>query len=435
MMQIPATRAVGRSNNRFGETRLPANIAAYDGLWKFFILLMAIKPFVDILWQWEIVSFAGATFTPTRTTALIVGIVTPCVYLRRRPRNIVGAVWIFAFSLLMTQAVLLAYALRDLSFRSLVDTLLRIIDGYMIFQVFAVIWRKTERLRIMVNVIWLSTLGVNLLSVAVWRTGIFNVNVTAGIERFAGLYNDAGGPSYNAVFSFAFGFFAVELAKRSSRHLLNIFHPLLAVTCIVSAVLLYLAMTKSAFLMLLVFVVMWWGIYKRKQHLIILLVPLAIYVIYTESSVFQDRFANEVQVFVEGDYSEHAIKSLGTGRGAIWMHLLEYFLSLDFHQQLFGTGRGFGAHNQYLSYLLKCGVIGLSCFLLMLASWCNISYQKYSMTQRPEYFFGLVLLIMFMVLGLTGNPFDYTTMLWYVLMILSFIHVPVKDITRNRKFV
>jgi O-antigen ligase len=87
-------------------------------------------------------------------------------------------------------------------------------------------------------------------------------------------------------------------------------------------------------------------------------------------------------------------------------------------------GRNYVAHNQYLAYLLKSGLMGLAALLSILFFWLNDSVSKYKRYRKPELFFAFALLASLMALGVSGHPFDYTTMYWYVVIMVSVINAP-----------
>lgn len=89
------------------------------------------------------------------------------------------------------------------------------------------------------------------------------------------------------------------------------------------------------------------------------------------------------------------------------------------------------AHNQYLAYLLQVGAIGLIVFLAIIIRFIVRLSTIYHRTGNPSIFAALTLLLMYATYAFTGHPFDYTTLLWYLMILLSMVNV--YDISREKK--
>ncbi|HCI58087.1 MAG TPA: hypothetical protein DFH96_04845, partial [Bacteroidetes bacterium] len=91
--------------------------------------------------------------------------------------------------------------------------------------------------------------------------------------------------------------------------------------------------------------------------------------------------------------------------------------------QLFGTSKHWMAHNQYIAYLMQVGIVGLTIFLIFLIRFIVKLFTIYHKTHNPSVFAAYTLLIMYVFYTFTGHPFDYTTLLWYLMILLSMINV------------
>jgi len=420
-LPIAAHKTVGPRIRTYG---LPASDRD-KASWNFWLMLLAVKPFVDVF-GWDVALFrvAGVDVNVTRLVGVLVFVVTLAILAQRRPPRAAGTFWILLFFLSQLVTQFFAFAERALPLSTMANSLLRFADAFLIYWLFSSYWTNPARVLSAVRVIWLSTLGVSLVSLGTWYTGSYHVNVTGEVTRFAGLYNDAGGPSYNAVFCFAFamGFLALRKQHRVALSGMDLY--LILATCIVTPALLVLTITKSAIGMAAIFVIMWFGIYRRKVFLIAPVLVSLVSLWYFESESVRARVAPEMAVVVEHDYSEHALDSLGTGRFAVWKHLATYYSELPFLRQLFGTGHNFSAHNQYLAYLLQVGLFGLATFLAMLVVLLRHLFRAYRQTRGSIVFLAITLLCMFTAYGATGHPFDYTTLYWYVLIAMSTMNAP-----------
>lgn len=385
-----------------------------------------IKPLIDLTWGVSLFQLGALSINPPRVVGVVVFIVCVTAYLKNvkviRPYS-KGLIWFFLFFSLVSS--LIAYGAENVSLIYIINVNLRLFDAFLIFFVMALFLTDDRRLCSLIFVIWISTLAVNILSLAILQTGIYSVSISQGVNRFAGLYNDAGSPSYNAVMSFVFGSYYLHLAKRIHNKHSNFRRIVFVITLLTSAILLAVTVTKSALLLALIFIVLWWGIFQKKWHVIIPLIPMVfVYIGGSVGEQWEARFSAEVRVFIEGDYSADALRSLGSGRISTWQDVFETYTD-DFSlvEQLIGQGRTYGAHNQYLAELVRSGLLGLMLFLLVYLRISFRLYRRYTQTHFAEYLMGLVLLFMFVCLGVTGHPFYYTTHLWYLTSLMSIINV------------
>ena len=142
----------------------------------------------------------------------------------------------------------------------------------------------------------------------------------------------------------------------------------------------------------------------------------------------QERFTNEIVVFVDGDYSQHAIRSLGTGRMTTWINTLNFYSEQSIFHQLIGMGRDFGAHNQYIAYLMLFGFLGLSNFLLIIVILFFRSLYRYQSMPFPEHVGAFALLIVFLANSFIGHPFLWSTALWHLMILLSVVILPIEKV-------
>jgi len=391
----------------------------------FIVVLFAIKPFIDLTWNIPLFSIGGATLNPLRITGFCVFIIAGSLYFFQNDNKRIfneRIIWLFIGLNLFTSIIAIFFYNRPVM--NAMDNLLRLFDAYFIYFIgHRYIENDKDKLRI-ISIIWITTLLVSVLSIIQYYMGTYMIDTSQGVERFAGLYNDPGIPSYNAVISMVFGALYIEILRKQKRPVPLIVHIAFALTVLVAAFMLKITMTKSAVLMFVVFLMMWIGLYKRKSYVIIPLIIIGGYYIYTTSEPVQKRMTAEIEFVKEGTFSMEYARPMGSGRVGAWEEVLTYY-SQDFEpfQKLFGNARSFGAHNQYIAYLMQVGVVGLTVFLTILFRFYRQLIYLYRKYTQPEIYMSIVLLTIFTVYGLTGHPFYYTTLLWYLMILLSLINV------------
>ena len=276
----------------------------------------------------------------------------------------------------------------------------------------------------MFEIIWISTFLNSIVTFMAYFFGISNVDISKDIIRFGGLYNDPGSPSYLAVISLVFGTLYLEILKKRKKYISFTRRFIYVFTVVNLIFMLRITITKSAILMAFVLVLMWWGIYKKKFYLIFPLLVVLSYFVYTNITEVHARLAPEVEFFASGDFSYENALSMGTGRIARWERLLNvYGKDYNFFQKFFGNAGNYGAHNQYIAYLMQVGIVGLAIFILILYRFFKSLTVLFKQQQKPEIYMTLTLLTAFSIYALTGHPFDYTTILWYLMILLSLLNI------------
>lgn len=399
----------------------------------FFIVLLATKPFVDLTWNFRLFVVGGVAINFLVIVGLCVFIITGYLYFFQNDNKRIfnrRIIWLFLGLNLFTSCIAVFFYNRPIT--DVMDGLTKLFAAYFIYFIgHQFMENDKDRLRI-IGTIWITTMLINVLSVMQYSTGTFDIDITQGVERFTGVYNDPGTPSYNAIISLVFGVLYIEILRKQKRAVPLIVHIAFALTVLVTAFTLKITVTKSALLMLIVFVAMWFGLYKRKTYIVIPLLFIGVFYIYTTSEAIQARIAPELEFLAEGGRSMEEARHIGEGRIAVWERLLIYYSQdCDPFQKLFGTSRSFGAHNQYVAYLMQVGLAGLTVFLIILFRFyrqLNYLYRKY---KQPEIYMNMVLLTLFAVVGLAGHPFYYTTLLWYLMILLSLINVDLPELRNH----
>lgn len=391
--------------------------------WRCWLSLLAVKPVIDLTWSFQLGSVFGVGLNPLRIVGALVFVIALVVVSLDPPKRLASRVWI-CFFLVAHLSFLMGLGFGKIKLGSLVDIFLRVGDAFLVYAIFSRMWAHPRRLIQISIYVWFSVLIVNSISVFVWLSGNYHIDTSQNVVRYAGLYNDPGIPSYNAVFAIVFATLYMGLMKHYGFRLPYIVRVLFVITLVMSGLLLGVTLTKNAFLMLVVFVAGYWGLFQKKHYLIFPALAIAAWVVYSQFESVQTRMAPEIRVFVEGDHSDAAFAAMGTGRWGVWVRLVNMYLGWPIQYQLFGKGRGFGAHNQYIEYLLQMGIFGLGCFACLMTSFMYQLRRGLERTENPAPAMGMVALSMFLFGGLTGHPFGYTTLYWYVLIIVSMTNAP-----------
>lgn len=391
----------------------------------FIVVLLAIKPFIDLTWNIRLFSIGGAAFNLLYITGFCVFIISGYLYFFQNDNKRIfnkRVIWLFLGLNLFTSIVAISFYNRPVL--RVVSFLLRHFDAYFIYFIgHKYIENDRDKQRI-IGIIWITTFLTSILSTIQYFMGVYAIDITQNVQRFAGFYNDPGTPSYNAVMAIVFGSLYLEICNRQRQLFPVITKIAFILTLLVSSFMLIITITRSAVLMLVVFSVMWVGLYKRKYYLIVPAIIISGYYIYTTSEDVQARMSAEIEFLTADSFSIELARPMGTGRVAVWERLLIYYSqNFDLFQKLFGNTGTFGAHNQYLAYLMQMGIVGLTVFLIMLFRFHMKLIHLYKRYKQPEIYIALTVLCIFSVTALFGHPFLWTTLLWYLMILLSTINL------------
>jgi hypothetical protein len=421
-----------KSNNSSGPFVFYLSILGFIGIvsliaiilfkWKDFLLLMLIiKPFIDITVNAPLLGLGGTDFNALELSALIIFLVALVKYASiTRKSKIFNHSFIWLFIVLQLISYLLSISDGHQSLIYGVKFFLRLLGGYFIYFIAVDTIDSLEKQLKLFKVIWITSLIAGVITIFIYYSGFSNFDATKGQTRFNGLYNDPGTPSYLSVICLLFGILYKELSKDNfSTFLKWVYYFSWFVTLFIMAI----TLTKSALLMFVVFIIMYFGVHRKKLFLVIPLLFLGIYLSFSTFDALNERFQDEINY--AQDNSDEDIRSLGTGRVNRWSNLLDFFENeLDLPSQLIGTSSQFQAHNQYMAYLMQVGIIGLLVFLFILL---RFFIRLHQMNRSPQVSAAKTLLIMYCVYALTGCPFNYTTLLWYLMILLALINVkPIK---------
>jgi len=404
-------------------------------IWVFFIVLLATKPFVDLTWNFRLFVVGGVAINFLVIVGLCVFIITGYFYFFQNDNKRIfnkRIIWLFLGLNLFASCIAILFYNRPIT--DIVDGLVKLFAAYFIYFIgHRFMGNDRDRLRI-IGIIWITTMLISVLSVIQYSQGTYNIDISQGVERFSGFYNDPGTPSYNAIISLVFGTLYVEMLRKQKRMVTLIVRIALILTIFVAATTLKITVTKSALLMLIVFLAMWFGLYKRKVYIVFPLIILGSFYIYIKSETIQLRVAPELEFLTAEELSMDQARHIGEGRIAVWERLLIYYSQdYDLFQKLFGSKRSFGAHNQYIAYLMEVGLMGLTFFLIILLRFYRrliFLFRKYG---QPDTYMAIVLLTQFAIVGLAGHPFYYTTLLWYLMILLSVVNVDFSESVRHSK--
>jgi O-antigen ligase len=267
-----------------------------------------------------------------------------------------------------------------------------------------------------------------------------------GLKRYSGVYSNIHTMGHNmGLLVMVVSIYYVLTTDVLGKALKTSYKILLLLMVLIALYCLYKSQTRTVYVGLAVFMVVWLFYYNKKM-LVGLILFSVIGLIGVSSKVETIFF--DVKEALEG---QRDIERAGSGRPFIWMHNLEIFMDVGVEKKLAGVGIGntksaagadrgtvdegvgvvWNSHNDYLGVLMETGVVG---FVIQLVIYLLI-FQKIRKLSPKEksVFLGLFCAIVAMNL-LSNSYISRFGLAQMFFMILVYIELPrLKTTTEKTK--
>jgi O-antigen ligase len=271
-------------------------------------------------------------------------------------------------------------------------------------------------------------------SVFLIATGHSEIMTTGSlVERESGL---SSGPHtlghLMLFFSFMYGLYYllnVQHSKGRTHNLRSLaWRAYLLISLLGSLLCLYKSYTRTVF----VGGILFWAVYiwswNKKWFLFLsILIALLAGIFYSsmETTIWQKKWGER--------HVSHDLNTASSGRLSIWQHNLKLYSELSLTTKIIGVGLGnelrtlpesydkwIGSHNDYLSFLIMLGVLGLSFYLSMYLS-ILIKIIRAPLPRRMQGYF-LIFMISVIIMNFLSNSyivrFQMAQLFWFLIGIL-----------------
>ncbi len=188
--------------------------------------------------------------------------------------------------------------------------------------------------------------------------------------RLDGGYHD---PGVLAIVMFTGVVMSVFLHQRSNGPILR---RIIAVYGILCAVNLYGTFSRTFWLTTAAFVVLFYVLDRKPKRALTAVAALLALALLVPS--IAKRFEKEITFLrspTQWSSDERAMGKLGTGRIWLWNDARRHFGELDVVSKIAGSGGSYGSHNQYISWLLRNGIVGLVLYGFLLARLFHAAWK------------------------------------------------------------
>jgi hypothetical protein len=393
-------------------------------------VIMSLKPLIDLTWDVVYFTVFGINVNSLRIIAVLMFFVWGYfLFTRLKQRDAQNLLLLKLFSIYLFFSIAITTLIQGNTkflLNNFID-LLKIFDGFLLYAIAASLFSDAQKRLRIISVIWLSNLFVMVINTVIYFLGNYKIDVSQGIERFNSLYNDPGCPALVALVGLIFSILYVNLEKRKLPMILlgaYIFTHILALWT------LYITITRVVIMAFAILYVIWYGYHKRKLWFVIPILLYTVHFLYTTQEPIHRRFETEVNYFFMRD-SKIGVTQLGGGRVFSWSELIDIFNNdYNFYEKIFGR-RSYGAHNEYMAFLMQFGIIGLTFYILLILLFFKSVFYFYNKIPKGDYLnrtlgiLSIVILFIWVTSAISGSFIIYTTFLWSLFTILAlFLNSP-----------
>ena len=402
------------------------------------IVLFSIKPAADLLWAESFFTIAGRPISLLHVMGVLVFVYFGR-YLFTDIRHSAPYAGLFKlFIAWNVVSIVFTSFYAEISLIQIVDLLLRIVDSYIVYNVAFFAARgnvEHDQYRIIkaVSIGTFVALVINLLAIKMGYGGIkLSSNMTL---REHGLYHDPGTLSNIALYNLIFTSFLYHLLPKKK----PVWLIYGAITSVLSLYLIYLGLSRAVMVQLVVFGLIYVGIFKKGLGRFATLSFMAVVIVAgallgLNYGRYTQRFQSEIMVFENPQELEHAkqdkdvnfgiYERLGSNRGQLIAYALDDFLKRPPAQQAIGDITVSPSHSDYIDILSRNGFVGLLIYLVFLFMiWRKTLMLIVTGTKQQGWAMDVLAFTLFNLYILYSVPFrplSYTTLSWFMWAVIGY---------------
>jgi hypothetical protein len=419
--RVRRTRSTTRPPVSFGFVRLMA-------------LLFLIKPSVDLTWSWGF-QFLHYSFSLLQLSGALVALVGAMLLIARFHHRSFAHTLFAAFLLqqLVSLAMVMSYGGRIDMFQA-ANVGLRIFDSFVLLHLGYLVGlrKKSAEGLLLLKGMFTGNMIALLLNAIVLTVDAQVTNVSAGVERYAGVYYDAGVLAINAVQNAVFACYLFDLRK-------TIWRPIAVCSMLLSSYCMLVSVSRAAVVLLAAALVIYAIVYRRAQGTIgVAAIAAALMCVVIASGIdmsrFEHRFMSEIEVWRKGigdiDLSSGSslslgnLEALGNNRGRLITAAMKRILKRPGDALLLGFFFSSTSHCDYVDILARNGIFGLFLYLWLLAYVWAKTLRYVSALPNSSYrliaAIAFTFVSMYILYSLPFRPLLYTTNSWYMWCLVGY---------------
>ncbi len=273
--------------------------------------------------------------------------------------------------------------------------------------------------------------------------------------RERGLYFDPGALANVALYSLVFTVFAFHLVER--RRVLWFCAAAVVVAC--DLYLVYLSLSRSAMLLLAIFVIIYTLMVQRGKARVGTIAVIGLVLVLGVGASYERlllRFEGDIAALKDVGSSDSGLVSnetsrlsddislgdferLGNNRGAEWAEALNEIVNRSGIELLLGNFQSTVAHSDYVDVLSRNGFVGLIVYVLLLILLLlrahSLARAHDSADDRLIHYLAFTLVTMYVLYSFPFRPLSYTTSAWYMWAMIgvsfALAQVSVRQPTRE----
>ncbi|MEW6331330.1 MAG: hypothetical protein AB1560_07715 [Pseudomonadota bacterium] len=402
------------------------------------IVLFLTKPAIDLFWNKALLTVGGRPFSLLHIAGVFVFVYFGR-YLLTYARHSAPYAGLFkVFIAWNVVSIIATFFVDEISAIQIVDLMLRIADSYIIYNVAFFAARGSvehDHYRIVraVSIGTCIALIVNLIAIVMGYGGV-RAGSNMSIREY-GLYHDPGTLSNIALYNIIFTSFMYHLMPRKN----PVWLIYSMVTVVISLYLIYIGLSRAVFIQMIVFGMIYVGIFKRGMGKFVPVFFVVLVVVLGASlgldyGRFTQRFQSEIVVLTSPDEVSRtkqdkdvdlgAMERLGSNRGQLIAYALDDILKRPAWQIMVGNFTESPSHSDYIDVLSRNGVVGLLIYLLLLFFiWLKTFSLLRTGRGKPGWAMDVLafaLINLYILYSIPFRPLSYTTLAWFMWTVIGF---------------
>ena len=406
---------------------------------KIISFLFLVKPLVDLT-SLTSLNIGGVELSALKVQAVLFLIVLfmkvitnfKVIKLTTNSKFIIFFCWYLFFSFLFKIFYFNAHSF-SFHFNNLI-MIVRLYDVMFLFLCVPLFIKNYDDIKKLMLYGWIGNYSVTVINIIIYILGNYTTDISQGVERFNSLYNDPGGPSFVALCSLIISTIYYTIALKSEigggKKYKRIIWFFFLSTHFFALFMINITMTRSVMLSFLIFYFMWFVYYHKRFFTMAPLFLLVVVYMVTSNEGIPQRFNRELDFIMSDQIDIELAMHMGGGRVAHNIMLFNWYLeNYSIPSYLFGY-RSFGVHNEYLSFLFNFGILVLIFYLATILKFfrainINSGINKTNVFGSTFNKMSVIIILVWIQTAITGNFFQYTTLLWYMITIIG-ISVKIK---------
>lgn len=272
----------------------------------------------------------------------------------------------------------------------------RVLNGFAVFIVFPLIFKDQKSINTLMNAFFIATLFPLLQGLAQlllgadiggMRTSISDAYGSGGVEMYYGLYYKYEGYAWAALLGGLVMVYKMSLASKINKKRMYIYGLFFVLYLILASMTLSRVLLFSMLVVGITMVIAITEMEAWPQKIIVIFILLLLAFIISGSGYAKDRY-EQIMARSEQEFKiasgEADVEGAFHGRVGKWRDKLKQFSEKPLIDRVIGAKMSTGPHSDYVEWVLKCGYIGITLYIILFLGLLVSSIKTLSRINRTH---------------------------------------------------